>query len=99
MSIWLLEREQHLAQLGFELLSNRTPVCQPPCSGQNSSSTKLSMGGAPSTGNGPRANTEGGGVLFMAAKAQKKAAQGERLKVGPEVGTSELQSHLGDGEP
>src|SRR5688572_16060694 len=40
--------------------SNRTPVCQPPWSGQNSSSTKSSIGGAPSIGNGPRANTEAG---------------------------------------
>src|SRR5215217_1143380 len=45
--------------------SNRRPVCQPPCSGQNRSRTRSSIGGAPSMGNGPRANTDGGGSFIM----------------------------------
>src|SRR5215211_1106819 len=45
--------------------SNRTPVCQPPCSGQNGSRTRSLIGGAPSMGNGPRANTDGGGSFIM----------------------------------
>ena len=59
----------------------------------------MSIRGAPSMGNGPRTNREGGGVSFIAAepkrrrgclvhrgRAQKKAAQSERLKFGPEGG-------------
>ena len=49
-------------------------------------------------GKRPESEQRGRGRLVHSHEAQKKAAQGERLKVGPEVGTSEPKVLPGAGE-